>query len=84
MRTGTIHFARLDKSPRLQRIFVFLKRAGSRGATGIEIALECDVLNPATYCSELRHNGIPIDCSYEGETVGGRKVYRYIMKGLNA
>ena len=77
---GRIHFARLEHSPRLQRIKAFLERCGSSGATGLEIATECRVLNPATYISELRFNGLDIECRYERDTVQGRRVYRYFLR----
>ncbi len=72
-----IHFAKLDASPRLQRMLAFLRERGPSGATGREIAVECETLNPATQASELRRNGFNIECSYERTTEGGRSVHRY-------
>ena len=79
MRTGRIHFARIDHSPRLQRMLAFLRERGREGATGLEIARGCDVLNPATYCSELRSNGIAVECRYERATDSGQRVFRYFL-----
>lgn len=72
-----MHFAKVSESPRLQRILSFLRSRGTTGATGREIVVNCEVLNPATYVSELRKNGYTIDCAFERETSSSAKVYRY-------
>lgn len=72
-----MHFAKLGESPRLQRMLAFLRSRGSTGATGREIVVNCEVLNPATYVSELRKNGYAIDCDFEKETESAARVYRY-------
>lgn len=73
------HVTRLENSKMLQRVKAFLDSRGARGATGLEIALECDVLNPATVVSHLRHepNNIPVECEHVCTTEQGRHVYRY-------
>jgi len=74
-----IHYAKLDKSDRLQRIVKYLKKRGRKGATTREIALECDVMNVATCASEINRQLAKggIDCHFERTTDDGRKVYRY-------
>jgi hypothetical protein len=37
----------------------------------------CGTTRPTSDISELRHNGILIDTSFERNTETGRKVYRY-------
>ena len=73
----SMHAARLSQSPRLQRMLAFLRDRPLSGCTGREFVLACEVLNPATYVSELRKNGFNIECSYERTTEGGRSVHRY-------
>lgn len=72
-----MHAAKVEKSPRLQRILAFLRQRGERGATTLEIAIECTVVNTATYVSELRQNGFTIERTHERTTPGGAAVHRY-------
>ena len=72
-----MHFAKVAESPRLQRMLAFLRSRGQDGATGREIVVNCEVLNPATYCSELRRNGFNVECSHERTNDNGARVYRY-------
>ena len=72
-----IHFAKLDNSPRLLRMLEFLRDRGDIGATTREIVNVCEVMNPATQASELRSNGLDIQCSYEGSTDFGARIFRY-------
>jgi len=73
------HYAKIDKSLRLQTLRDFLRSRGNQGATGAEIWEACRMLNPATYCSELNANGLEVETRYEGISANRRKVYRYIL-----
>lgn len=75
--TGSIHFARLDKSPRLQRIFSALTDAGDRGLTTMEIISRADVCAVNSAICELRLNNKRVECTPEGRTAGGSNVFRY-------
>lgn len=70
------HAAKVDKSPRLQRLVEYLKEAGRHGATSWELMIGCDLVAVSTCISELRWQGYQIETRYEGEHEG-RKVYRY-------
>lgn len=73
------HYAKIEKSLRLQALRDFLRSRGILGATGAEIWEACKMLNPATYCSELNANGLEVETRYEGMSANGRKVYRYVL-----
>ncbi len=75
-----IHAARLESSPRLQRVRDFLVERGSLGATTLEIALKTNVMSVSTAISELRHEGLRIDCEYERETDTRSRIYRYRLE----
>ncbi len=79
MRTGKIHAASLEKSPRLQRVLTYLKAMGPRGATTMEIVTGARVAVAGTACSELRSNGIGVECKMEMETGEGTRIYRYTL-----
>lgn len=74
---GTMHAAALEKSRRLQRLLGYLQKAGSLGATTLEISRDCNLMNAATWASMLRRSGHPITCKYVGETGEGARLYRY-------
>lgn len=76
----TMHNAKIESSKRLQSVLALLKGRGSRGATTWEIMQECRCLAPGTTISELRKNGYTIECSRDGSTQDGRKVYRYTLR----
>lgn len=71
------HYAKLENSPRLQRMYNFLVQRGAEGATTIEVDRICNIPNPGCAKSELVMNGIMIDCQYEGVNENGRDIYRY-------
>ena len=79
-RTG-MHAAKLENSPRLQRIVAFLRLRGATGATGAELFRECGVLNPGTYASEINRQAqeFRIVCRYDGTAESGARVYRYTL-----
>lgn len=69
-----MHAAKIEDSPRLQKVRDFLRRVGS--ATTFEIVLGCQVCAVNSIIAELRENGFKIKC----EAVKGQKgVYRYIL-----
>lgn len=75
-----IHYAALENSPRLQRVRDFLVSRGSLGATTHEIIVLANVCAVNTAISELRANGLKIDCEYERETETRSRVHRYTLK----
>ncbi len=83
-RTGRIHAARLDRSPRLQLLLALLIERGQRGATTREIvvALLGKVVAVNSCIDELRENGFFIPCESERETDQGGHVYRYRFTGF--
>lgn len=74
---GEMHAAALEKSRRLQRLLGYLQKAGSVGATTLEISRDCSLMNAATWVSMLRRSGHPITCKYVGESGEGARLYRY-------
>lgn len=77
MRTGQIHYARLDKSPRLQRALAVLQDAGERGLTTLEIIQRTGLCAINSTVCELRKNGYNVYCRNEGKTSDGATVFRY-------
>ena len=75
----SIHFAKLENSERLQRIYRLLQEVGPRGATSREIDLVCDTVCAHTGIAELRANRKKIATRMERETRTGRRVFRYIL-----
>jgi hypothetical protein len=72
----TFHHSTLE-SPRLAKLLAFLRQRGQHGATTFEITAECLTTRASSDISELRANGIQVDCSCEGMTETGRKINRY-------
>lgn len=67
-----MHAARIEDSPRLQKVRDFLRRVGS--ATTLEIVQGCGVCAVNSIIAELRANGFNILC----EAVKGKRgVYSY-------
>lgn len=77
--TGHIHAAKLDASPRLQRVLSFLRIRGSQGATTREIVEHADVCAVNSIISELRTAGIEVHCKMDGRSPSGASVYRYSL-----
>lgn len=69
-----MHAAKIDDSPRLQKVRDFLRRNGS--ATTREISNGCDVYAVNSIIAELRVNGFTIECN---PVKGQRGVYRYTL-----
>ena len=77
-----IHAAPLD-SPRLYAVLALLRERGKRGATTLELHQVTNDMAPATTVSELRANGVTVDCRYEGKHAEtGRKIYRYTLVSM--
>lgn len=73
-----MHYARLDKSARLQK-FANLLSDGKRHSTREIIRLtEICAVNSAA--SELRRNNVPVECEYVGTTADGNRVYEYWLE----
>lgn len=64
-------------SPRLNRVYQFLRKCGRRGATTREIQSATGSQAVGTCVSEIRAWGKIIRCDYEMQTAAGGKVYRY-------
>ena len=75
-----IHFAKLEKSERLQRIYNLLRERGSVGATTLEITQKCDTVCAGSGVAELRANKKKIKAVPERETGTGRRVFRYFLE----
>ena len=58
--TGTIHFAKYETSPRLQRVLAYMLHGQPR--TGREIINGADVNNVSVAADELRENGFHLCC----------------------
>jgi hypothetical protein len=67
-----MHAAKIDDSPRLQKVRDFLRRKGS--ATTREISKACDVYAVNSIIAELRANGFSVACN---AVKGQRGVYLY-------
>lgn len=74
-----IHFAKLEKSPRLRRLLAYLIERGPEGATTREITLNAEIMAVGTSISELRANGCLINCHFQGRTIEGSSVFRYVL-----
>ena len=72
-----MHKATLKGSETLRRLLAFLQARGEVGATSIELTQALDLVAVATWVSQLRHNGVNVDCQYERTTETGRRVHRY-------
>ena len=69
-----MHFARVDKSPRLQRVLRVLKDGDSH--TTLDLIQEASVCAVNSIICELRMNGHDITCQRKGD------VWNYKLKGL--
>ena len=67
-----MHFAKLDKSDRLQRVYNLLRQEGSQ--TTMDIIQKAGVCAVSSIISEMRAQGIIIDC----EPIK-RGVYKYTL-----
>lgn len=72
----TMNAARLDESPRLQRVLDVL--SDGRSHTTREIVAAADVCAVNSCVAELRANGVGVSCSQGFER--GRRVFRYRLE----
>lgn len=72
----TFHHAPLE-SDRIQRVITALRQAGEAGVTTMGLKELCNSTRAASDVSEARACGVPIRCEYAGQSVTGRKIYRY-------
>ena len=73
-----MNHAKLEKSVRLRELLAYLRLRGAAGATTKEILVNCEhVAAVSAAVSELRANGISVDCDVERTTASGATVYRY-------
>jgi hypothetical protein len=72
-RAGTIHYAKLHNSPRLQRLHALLN--GGQEFTTLEIMQHAKICAVSASITELRRNGFDIACK-----MIGRGVYSYRME----
>ena len=73
-------YAQVSNSPRLQAVLTALRKH-PQGLTGLDLAMEARVLNPAEPCSELRKQGFVIEAREEAKSAAGRRVFRYTLVG---
>ncbi len=72
----SFHHGTLE-SPRIKKLLAFLRERGTTGATPFDMIANCGTTRPTSDISELRANGIAIDCEFERNTDTERKVFRY-------
>jgi hypothetical protein len=75
-RTGSIHFADINKSPRLQRVLLALFEAGDDGLTTRDIIERANVCAVSSAVCELNRNGYLVKCTPEGRSKGSN-IFRY-------
>ena len=63
---GKLHAAKLKNSKRLQRVYAYLKRCKKEKST-MDIIKAANVCAVNSIISELRDNGISIDCRRSGD-----------------
>jgi hypothetical protein len=76
-----INYAKLESSPRLQRLLALLKAAGKHGATTREISLGAEIFAASTAVKELRMNGFTIRRIHERTTERKANIHRYFLEG---
>ena len=78
--TGSIHYAKIGRSPRLQRLLAFL-RTHPGGVTTREIIQGADVCAVNSAVCELRRNDFTVDAEAElVPSTTGARVYRYTLR----
>jgi len=77
----TMHYADPEHSARLTRTLRYLNYCAGYGCTTAQLQAATASMAPATDVSELRQSGYLIDCTNEGISTTGRRVFRYVFKG---
>jgi hypothetical protein len=72
---ATIHAARLDDSPELQRLARVLATGGEYST--MELIHATQIAAAPTRCSELRANGIPVECDARWSAERRKNIYYY-------
>ena len=75
-----MNYARIQKSPRLERALKALQDAGKAGLTTRQWIAAADICACNSIAAEIKANGIPIICSFEGCGVGGSSIFRYTLQ----
>lgn len=78
---GFNHGGDPEHSMRTGAILRLLQDRGPVGATTWEIQELVKTVAASTGVADLRKFGWIIDCTYEGKSENGQKVYRYTLKG---
>ena len=71
-----MHAASLDKSPRLQRVLAVLKDGKWHSTRDIMLWAQVCAVNSCI--SELRHNGVAVQCQQQGAPEG--RIFLYQME----
>ncbi|MFQ5445178.1 MAG: hypothetical protein ACE5EK_11265 [Nitrospinales bacterium] len=69
------HFAKIESSERLRRLKRFIE--DHPGSTSAEIIAGARVVALSAAVSELRKNGVTVDCVHSGVTADGSAIMRY-------
>lgn len=80
MVTGTIHASSVEDSARLRDLLAYLRRAGTRGSTTMQIQSDLGMCAVSAAVSEIRASGYVIDCIYVGRSDTGRRIWRYELR----
>jgi hypothetical protein len=76
------HARSLDTNALIKSLYSYLQH-NLEGRTGLEVAQEFHVLNPAGLISELRRSlrprGLDVECRPSGKTDSGRAINRYVV-----
>ena len=70
-----IHYARLDHSPRLQRLLAYLQDHKPHSTMDIITGAGICAVNSAV--SEIRRNGYNVECIGKGKNQNGSNVFEY-------
>lgn len=81
---GVMHAARLERSPRLQRVHALLSDGAERST--LEIVSDAQVCAVNSVVAELRENGVYIECRRVRDPASGAPLWLYRMPfvGLHA
>ena len=72
-----MHAARLDRSPRFQRVHALL--AGGRERSTLDIAMSARVRAVNSCIAEFRANGVEIECRQIRNPANGEPIFLYRM-----
>lgn len=78
---GTIHYAKLSSSKRLQRLLRLLSTGGEY--TTLEITILTGVSAVSAAITELRRNGVGVKCRFIAkDDVNDSRTYGYQLEGV--